>query len=155
MATAVEWVTAAGSLVGALGAGGALLVAASAYRVQIRDRTREHASRISVSHAEVELPDGAVAPGATVRNAGDEPIYHWEVCFLDKAGRVLGRGQLAHGPTRMTAMPPERPTRLLPFAEGELVRLENYEYELELTFTDRAGRRWRRDASGALVLLSS
>lgn len=135
--------------VGAIGAGGALVIAALAYRRQTIDRHREQASRVA---AWIEL-DWIMAHGGVrvrprkfllhVRNASQQPIFNVIALLRDRVTRHgLGNTVLATLAPNADETIDVSPTARN--AQGTLF--------VTLSFVDGAGNQWTRHSdTGELI----
>lgn len=149
-----------GSGIAAAGAVLAATIAAKAYmrqgavlKQQQADRHREHASRISVRPDRFERTTrGAYtfwADGAELQNSSDEPVHRCIVSFVDpRDGTTIATSE----PMRVLA--PRSVEVAVPLGDGdrpiEALKRQGVGYDVEVSFVDRNGVRWRRDRHGGL-----
>src|SRR4051794_27732522 len=71
-----DYIVGTASIVGSLGAGGALLIAALAYRRQVDDTRRQQAAQVLI-----RVADSQLGPRVEVVNGSDQPIFkiHWRI----------------------------------------------------------------------------
>lgn len=127
--------------VGAIGTGGGFLIAAGVYAASLRDRRRRQASLVNAWSRRQLRPAKVV-----VQNSSDEPAYN--VSFEM-------RSRLGHSPTitvscSIEVLPPHEtmvfPDEHEPMHADILRYASNAPLDLPVgvSFTDTAGRRWRR-----------
>ena len=134
---AADWVSAIGTVVGALLTAGALLIAAFSYRRQVADKHRAQAAAITVGvRTEREYMDtGELRTWYQyfVRNDSLLPIYHVRLYF--------GPVEKRRNNDRQVIAPSDEVT----------FDSSNSDFTAFAKFVDSSGVAWKRDGSGKLI----
>ena len=129
---------------GAIGAGGALIIAAAAYKQQTRDRHREQASKVH-GWTDASYESGASLRNVRVvavriRNASDQPIFQVIAQVTDRR-QELGELQRLEYDT----LPPLADEFAYLNDDARIAFEAEPPLRVLLQFTDSAGARWSRD----------
>jgi hypothetical protein len=145
MTGVVDWVGGVTAAVGSVAAAGALVVGAVTLRRQTDQTRREQARKISAFVQEQPTPEHG--PVVRVLNSSDQPIYDVAVITVDaRTGQILSTITEFQGDVGM--LPPGQYEDTVPASAQR--ESQGPPVVAEVTFTDSAGRTWRRDRRGQL-----